>query len=103
MDKMRKMGNSCNDDFERVVADDEPDFRLDDDLPFGDGADALADWLANGDEDDELAIRNANGQTVREELAEVRALLETLTNGLAELRETISNVLATPATKSHLS
>lgn len=100
MDKMRKMGNSRNDDFERVVADDEPDFRLDDDLPFGDGADALADWLANGDEDDELAIRNANGQTVREELAEVRALLETLTNGLAELRETISKVLATPATKS---
>jgi hypothetical protein len=100
MDKMRKMGNSRNDDFERVVADDEPDFRLDDDLPFGDGADALADWLANGDEDDELAIRNANGQTVREELAEVRALLETLTNGLAELRETISKALATPATKS---
>lgn len=100
MDKMRKMGNSRNDDFERFVADDEPDFRLDDDLPFGDGADALADWLANGDEDDELAIRNANGQTVREELAEVRALLETLTNGLAELRETISKALATPATKS---
>ena len=101
MDKMRKMGNSRNDDdFERVVVDDEPDFRLDDDLPFGDGADALADWLANGDEDDELAIRNANGQTVREELAEVRALLETLTNGLAELRETISKALATPATKS---
>jgi hypothetical protein len=100
---MRKMGRSrnddFNDDFERVVADDEPDFRLDDDLPFGDGADALADWLANGDEDDELAIRNANGQTVREELAEVRELLEKLTNGLAELRATVADALA-KATKS---
>lgn len=99
MDKMRKMGNSRNDDFERVVADDEPDFRLDDDLPFGDGADALADWLANGDEDDELAIRNANGQTVRAELVEVRELLEKLTNGLAELRATVADALA-KATKS---
>lgn len=79
----------------------EPDFRLDD-LPFGDGSDALADWLANGDEDDELAIRNANGQTVREELAEVRALLEKLTNGLAELRATVADALADHATKSRL-
>ena len=69
---------------------DDDDFRL----PYGDGTDAFADWLANGDDEDELAI-----PSVREELRSVRELLEKLTEGISELRATVADALA-KATKS---